>query len=632
MKNYIYTALCIGLLLTSCEDYLDVSSPSSFDDAYVYSSEEETFRALTSIYNPITEIYGGRWITAFVPNTDVEFKDVSDTPSSKGDDFACFAPRSINTDVTSVMESFYKGINLANGVINGIENSELYAEADKTTPSNINQMYGEAKTLRALMYLELVRTWGDVPMLLKPSTSSDEMEVSPTDRDTILTTMINDLIAIEPTMMYAKDITYGVERASREFCQGLIALLSLTRGGWSLRPDLNDPTKVGTMKRPTDWKDYYPIAEKYAGKVITDGHHSLSMGFEKFWYEVCNLRTVNDDDFIFDIPLLKSSGTGEYCYYVGVPVDYSELNPYGKASGSYSLSPLYMLSFDKDDLRRDVTCVNYKYDGNLNQTGPTMGSNQLAGIKDGKYRRTWMETPLGASTTKSTGVNASFMRYADVLLMYAEAANENNNGPTEMAKEALKTVRRRAFKESLWSEKVDAYVDSKSDKESFFQAICNERKWEFGGENKRKYDLARWNIYGKVIYDMYFAAIAMGKSAQKLESNEYDNVPDYFYYKQIDDPDRAGKKKMDFLGLYERLASKPSGYSSKSFAASYWVQDKTTSQWGPCATLNRCFRGYFTSDNVGLIDPEVDPVPYFLPFGQTFLSNNKNLKNYYGFQ
>lgn len=632
MKNIILSILVLSLSFISCDDYLEVESPSKFDDKYIYSSEEETFRAVSGIYNPITEIYGQRWITMFKPNTDVEFNDVGDSPSARGDDFPCFEPRSMHGDLTGVMSLFYKGINLANSSIHGIENSELYAAADKSKPSNLLQLYGEAKVLRAMMYLDLVRTWGDVPFLLKPSSSDDELKVPTTDRDIILSTMIEDLISIEPTMLYAKDIKFGVERASREFCQGLIALIALTRGGWSLRPDMDNPSNIGTMVRNPDWKDYYKIAERYAGKAITESGHDLKMGFEKFWYEVCNLRTVDDDDFIFDIPLLKSSGPGEYCYYVGIPIDAGN-HPYGKASGSYSLSTLYMLSFDKYDLRRDVTCINYRYDVDLNQTGPTMGASQLGGIKDGKYRRTWMESPLGATTSKSPGVNASFMRFTDILLMYAEAANENNEGPTPLAKEALKRVRRRAFPADKWSEKVENYVESKSDKESFFQAIVDERKWEFGGESKRKYDLARWNLYGQVLVDFYKTAIAMGKNAQGLEINEYSNIPDRFYYKQVDDPARVGKKMIKFVGLYEREAQPTeAGYSAKDFAKSFWTLDKTTQEWGPCATLKRCFRGYFTPETVDMIDPKKDPVPYFLPYGTLFIASNPNLRNYYGFK
>lgn len=63
----------------------------------------------------------------------------------------------------------------------------------------------------------------------------------------------------------------------------------------------------------------------------------------------------------------------------------------------------------------------------------------------GKWNRLFMATPLGSTSNKGTGINYTYMRYADVLLMYAEAANENHNGPTPQAKEALKKVRNRAF-------------------------------------------------------------------------------------------------------------------------------------------------------------------------------------------
>lgn len=627
-----YLLLLCMVSLFACDDYLNVDSPSNFDNNYVFNSEEEIFRAVSGIYPPLVNVYSGRWITLFLPNTDVEFKDVSESPSARGEDYPCFAPTSIDSNLSSVMAELYKAVNLANAIIDGIENSPLYAQADLGKASNLLQLYGEAKVLRAMIYHDLVRSWGDVPFLLKPSSSDDEMQVPPTDRDVILTTLIEDLKSVEPVMQYAKDITYGVERASKEFCQGLIAQIALTRGGWTLQPNKENPNEVGTMERSEDWQEYYQIAEKYSGKVIFEGHHNLNVGYEEFWRLVCNWKTLNNDDFIFDIPVLKGGGSGEFCYYVGVPMDEGDNNPYGKSSGSYSLSTLYMLSFDKNDLRRDVTCVNYKYDSNLNQTGPTMGSNQLAGIKDGKYRRIWMDTPLGSTTSKSTGVNASYMRYADVLLMYAEAVNENNNGPTDAAKEALKKVRRRAFPEKIWNEKVENYVNSKSDKESFFQAIVDERKWEFGGENKRKYDLARWNLYGKVIVNFYKEAIAMGKNANGLEANKYYDVPDVFYYKQIDDPDRPGKKKIEYLGLYERLSVAPVGYSSKPFAKAFMTQNAVTLEWEPCATLKRCFRGYFTPETVEAIDPEKDPVPYLMPYGTLFLSSNSNLKNYYGFK
>ena len=131
--------------------------------------------------------------------------------------------------------------------------------------------YGEAKVLRAMYYLELVRNWGDVPYRRKPAGNKDELFIGATDRNTILTDMINDLIEVEPLMLYAEESDRGVEAASREFCQALIARIALQRGGWSLRPDYDNPSAVGTMERSDDWKEYYKIAEEYAGKVISEG-------------------------------------------------------------------------------------------------------------------------------------------------------------------------------------------------------------------------------------------------------------------------------------------------------------------------------------------------------------------------
>lgn len=632
--NNIYCSILVITLLgcISCTAFLTVESPSKFDDDYVFASENEAFRAVSGIYNPILNVYGGRWATAYQSNTDVEFNDVGDTPNAKGSDFASFEPTTAWTDIEGVWNEMYKGINRANLVINGIEKSPLFEEADKSQPSTILQLYGEAKTLRAMLYHDAVRTWGDIPFQLTPTVAGQDFELPPTDRNEILSTLIEDLISVEPTMQYASQISFGGERASREYCQGLIAQLALTRGGYTLRPDKNNPKAVGTMERADDWRDYYQIAEKYAGKVIEDGRHSLNRSFAQVWIDEMNYRVPADDDIIFDIALPRN-GTGEYAYYVGIPIDSSHdgtvgtgTNPYGKASGSYSMTMFYMLSFDKDDLRRDVTCAIHRFDKTLHVNKLTIGASQIGGVKAAKYNRLRMETPLGETTTKSPGVNATYMRYADILLMYAEAANENHGSPTPEAKEALKTVRRRAFPSELWPTKVEDYVESLSDKDSFFEAIFNERRWEFGGEGKRRFELARWNLYGKVLKDMFIMAREAGRYAQGLGGTDY-GFSKEFYWHEIEDPNYPGFYTAEYLGLFEPYeGSRPSGWNTTKFAISFWNADDT-----PSATLNRAFRGYFTPDTVDGIDPEVTPVRYLMPFSTQILNTNSNLKNYYGF-
>ena len=121
--------------------------------------------------------------------------------------------------------------------------------------------------------------------------------------------------------------------------------------------------------------------------------------------------------------------------------------------------------------------------------------NPNLNISQGKWSRAFLDTPPGASTAKGTGINWPMMRYSDVILMYAEAENELN-GPTAEAQNALKRVRQRAFNEEDWGAKVDTYVSTGfSIKKSFFDAIVDERAWEFGGEMIRKYELIRWGIY-----------------------------------------------------------------------------------------------------------------------------------------
>ena len=72
---------------------------------------------------------------------------------------------------------------------------------------------------------------------------------------------------------------------------------------------------------------------------------------------------------------------------------------------------------------------------------------------------------------------------------------------------------------------VDAYVDKLTSKEDFFDAIVKERAWEFGGEKHRRYDLARWNLYGKTLYNLYFDWITLGKVAR---TKQYENTTTAF--------------------------------------------------------------------------------------------------------
>ncbi|HRX94145.1 MAG TPA: RagB/SusD family nutrient uptake outer membrane protein, partial [Chitinophagaceae bacterium] len=156
-------------------------------------------------------------------------------------------------------------------------------------------------------------------------------------------------------------------------------------------------------------------------------------------------------------------------------------------------------------------------------TGSTVTARTGRGLDvmpDGKFRRDWV--PDGVITgPQYFGINWPVIRYSDVLLMFAEADNELNNGPTAAAKSAFEQVRLRGYggNASLIGTTPGTYND-------FFNAIVKERALELGDEGIRKYDLLRWNLLGTKIAEAKATLDAMS-----TRQGPYNNLPQYMYYK-----------------------------------------------------------------------------------------------------
>jgi starch-binding outer membrane protein, SusD/RagB family len=615
-----------GLCFTACDDYLDVHPATGFTEAEVFSSESEIQSAVAGVYTLMLtdDAYSNRLAFVFNPNTDVEMSGIAtNTVNVNGSDIACFEPKPYWTTLNSTWNAMYKIINLSNDIIQGIEKSDIYKADSKDKPSGVTQIYGEVKTLRAMVYLDMIRIWGDVVFRTTSSSGSEDFKVGVTDRNKILEFLIDDLKSVEPLMQYASALDYGPERASRSFNQGLIGLLALTRGGWTLRPD-SDVASIGHMVRGENHELYYDIAIQYLGKVINEGQHDLKMSYRDFWIKQNNWVTPVNDDVMFSLPLLKNT-SGEYGYAIGIPI-LEGSHPYGSASGSLSLSGTYLYSFDNKDIRRDITCAPYSYDANLNQVIRL----DLAKLAVAKWSKLYSTSPLGSTSTKSTGINYSWMRFADVLLMYAEAVNERF-GPRQDAQECLKRVRRRAFNQADWSAKVDSYVTSKSNPDLFFQAIMDERAWEFGGESKRKFDLARWNKYSEVIYNQYNKLVNWGKVANGAYVPGIDQAPGSVYWKNIPDPNNAGRTILDIKGIDEILQAKPAGYTEQIFATKWYSLNNETASYEPINEIKWSFRGFINFNNASTKSPN-DPLRYLCPYPSKVISDHRGaIQNYYGF-
>lgn len=625
-KILISMLVTFVLCFTACQEYLEVQPATGFTTAEVFGSESEMKSAVAGIYTLMLtdEAYANRLAFVFNPNTDVEMAAVStNTVNVNGSDMACFEPKPYWTTLNSTWNAMYKIINLSNDVIEGIENSPIYKADKKNTPTTITQLYGEAKTLRAMVYLDMIRIWGDVIFRTKSATSEDDFRVGVTDRNKILEFLLDDLKSVEPLMQYANDLDYGVERASKSFNQGLIGLLALTRGGWTLRPDGEGPS-VGKMVRGENYQEYYDVAIQYLGKAIAENKHELTMSFRDFWVKQNNWVTPKNDDIMFSLPFLRTI-TGEYGYPIGIPIT-AGTHAYGSASGSLSLCSTYLYSFDNKDLRRDITCAPYSYNENLN---PVIRLD-LAKLATGKWSKLYQTAPLGSGSTKGTGINYPWMRFTDVLLMYAEAVNERF-GPRADAQECLKRVRRRAFAQTDWAEKVDTYVASKSSPDLFFKAIMDERAWEFGGESKRKFDLARWNKYSEVIYNQYYKLLNWGKVANGAYVQGLDNVPGSVYWKYIPDPNNANRTILDIKGIDPILQAKPAGYAEVVLATKWYSLNSDTQAYEPNNEIKWSFRGFINFNNEATVKPTT-PLRYLCPYPSKVISDHRGaIQNYYGF-
>ena len=546
IKNILLTSVA-ALALTSCNDFLDVDAPSAYTEDFVFSQKSEVNRALNGVYAQALagNLYGDAYFSRFTLNSDVDIAISSDNSHSHTT-YSRFDCDDQGSHIYSYWTAAYNLIEYANKFIRSAEASSLY----NTKDSEYMQWIGEAKCLRAMAYHDMVVMFGDVPFTFEPASEKGTDFVIPiADREVIQKALIEDLQKIAPYMASTNSTT--VERCSKEFAQALIARIALTAGGYSLRPNKNDSKSYGTMQRPDNYKEYYKIARDYADSVITAGTHKLGNSYQDVFVNECNYQVVNNDDPIFEIPFAKES-TGNIGYLQGPTYSAYEgktVGAWGACNGGNRLNAFYRFLFRENDKRREFVNGLWYYSYYTNSDGSLADSIYIRNdysVHNNKWSKLWTVegSALGNISSGSTGINYPYMRYADVLLMFAEADNELNNGPTDKAIDCLTQVHNRAFEDGD-----PAFIT-----DAFQKAVLNERKWEFAGENSRWRDLVRTNTYGEeLVYSFlryYSAGIQNvgGMSGYEdainihdgytTEAGYIDNLPERIYYHQykIEEP------------------------------------------------------------------------------------------------
>jgi hypothetical protein len=213
----------------------------------------------------------------------------------------------------------------------------------------------------------------------------------------------------------------------------------------------------------------------------------------------------------------------------------------GIGGGALTALPTYFYYFDSTDLRRDVNLAPYE----TRTDGATRIGRAINQFYDGKFRRDWWSNPVNpTNNTLNSALNWPMIRFSDVLLMFAEADNEINQGPSAEAINAVMEVSKRAHGGNT------ALVPTiPTNYDNFFKYIVRERFLEFGFENLRKYDLIRWNLIATAITETkanlskMVAGTAVTAPTYMAPPPSYcmsDNLPRFMYYYTITTADNSG--------------------------------------------------------------------------------------------
>ena len=598
MNNYIKSsviAMSLAAIVSSCD--MDAPTISTLDESSVFSTYSLAEAEVMSIHISFgeTNSYRGRFLPYYGLNTDLEtgsgtypsLKDQATDKQSLWNYSTLSTNGQMNTD-NNAYAKFYEGIERANLAIEGIR-KHGNIEHNK----DMAHLLGEALTLRAVVYNDLVKAWGDVPARFVPNNPTN-VYMPRANKDSIYKQLLADLAEAEQYCYWPKEssITKSTERVSKAFVKGLRARIALYACGYALRSDgyrrSNDP-ELSQDKM-------MQIVKDECIDIINQGCNKLG-DFKSNFVKLCQDNVTAGDESLWEIPF--SDGRGRVLYTWGVKHNAKDQYTQQAQGGVNGPMPYLYYDYDVDDIRRDITCVPYDWSKDLIEG---KSQQQLRAINKwcfGKLRYEWMKRIV--TSTNDDGVNWQYMRLADVYLMAAEAVNYLDGAAA--AWKYMKPVLDRA----LPAEKVAALqAKYTASKEAFQAGIVEQRAFEFAGEALRKADLVRWGIIDQ----------KMAECKQKLtdlanRQGAYADLPVKIYYKLADD----GETIMIYGLNHGDTDDQGSNLKEEGYTAKDWF---VASKDGSNIIAEDYIEGIYVKQ------PSLN---YLWPIWQTFIDKSNNMLN-----
>ncbi|MBO6306050.1 MAG: RagB/SusD family nutrient uptake outer membrane protein [Paludibacteraceae bacterium] len=469
---------------------------------------------------------------------------------------------------------------------NAIDGIRQYGD---TTDATMRYYLGEAYFLRSFAYLEMVKIWGDVPARFESMTTTPEsVNAGKVDRNVVYDHLRSDLKEAARLMPWSNDPDVPAPcrnkagRGSKAAALALLARADLMYAGKALRPTtLEDPGSCSVRVNFTDDALRQKVLEEVlwaCAQVIRHEDYKLAAEYEQPFRQLCaDVTDYNAMEHIWVLPFADGA-RGQILGFNSPKIGSSDIvklngripgiGEGAKSNGHLCITPYLFYQFEPGDTRRAVTCVPgvWAYDdksinGLPSEARVYQKSQNAKNYYVAKYRYEWMNR----TSTGDDGIDFPVLRYADVLLMFAEAAIGGNTGVKPVNNtgldplEQLNKVRRRAKVADA------ATLD--------FETIKTERAKEFCGEYIRKWDLMRWGILKEeVLKSEAFARQIMDfEDTKTVELNGKSiTVSAKIWHKYRQDPALNGAWVMDSIyGLYPG-ESKPATFDKNNG----WIEKK----------------------------------------------------------
>ncbi|MCC8188375.1 MAG: RagB/SusD family nutrient uptake outer membrane protein [Bacteroides sp.] len=474
---YIIGIAALAVAFASCEDWLDMPSESKADSASIFTTISRAEMTVVGAYPSL-----------FTQELGYQLLMGTDESSSTETNSKYYVSNYDYTALTSMLNGtytgMYKAIEYANVCIKNLPSLTAENESEE---KKINSLMGEALAIRAYAYWNLVRFYGDVPYSDVPTADLTTFSSSRVSRDTIWDRCVADLQqAVELLPWQSENMVATPERFTKNAAYGILARVALYAAGHSLRWDLSTtPYNASTLKiaqreDQARIRELYQIAADACKAVMDQGENTLLSNYDQVFRDLCEQEYNNET--MLEYGTYGPNAPDVRTAYVNTIPTSGTPATFGKGGAQMISMPTFYFEFDEGDQRRDVSICNYAILGD-----DSYQMNTWIGHGVGKYRINWLKEKGPSDARKN--VNFPLLRYADVLLMYAEALNELHNGPTPEAAKAYEQVRLRAFKND--AAKIGTTPTAYQE---FRDAIIQERKLELSNESLRKSDLARWGI------------------------------------------------------------------------------------------------------------------------------------------